>query len=40
MSIAPGYIAIDVCKHHLDIFDGTPRRIVNSGEAIAAWIGG
>lgn len=40
MNIAPGYIGIDVSKHHLDIFDGTPRRIVNSGEAIAAWIGG
>jgi transposase len=40
MTIAPGYIGIDVSKHHLDVFDGTPRRIANSGEAIAAWIRG
>lgn len=39
MIIAPGYIGIDVSKHHLDVFDGAPRRIANSGDAIAAWIG-
>jgi transposase len=40
MIIAPGFIGIDVSKHHLDIFDGTARRILNSAEAIAAWIEG
>lgn len=40
MNIAPGFIGIDVSKHHLDIFDGSAQRIANTGEAIAAWLGG
>jgi len=40
MNIAPGFIGIDVSKDHLDLFDGAARRITNSPEAIAAWVGG
>jgi transposase len=40
MIIAPGFIGIDVSKQHLDIFEGAARRILNSPEAIAAWVGG
>lgn len=40
MNIAPGFIGIDVSKHHLDLFEGTARRIPNSPEAIAAWVDG
>jgi transposase len=39
MIIAPGYIGIDISKDHLDIFDGTARRIANTPEAIAALVG-
>lgn len=38
MIIAPGFIGIDVSKHHLDIFDGTARRIANTAEAVAAYL--
>lgn len=38
MIIAPGYIGIDVSKDHLDIFDGSARRIGNTPEAIAALL--
>lgn len=40
MIIAPGFIGIDVSKDHLDIFDGTARRIANTAEAVAAYVGG
>lgn len=37
MIIHPGFIGIDVCKHHLDIFrDGRNERIANTARAIAA----
>jgi len=38
MIITPGFVGIDVSKHHLDIFDahiGKPERIDNSPEALA-----
>lgn len=38
MIIAPGFVGIDISKHHLDIFDaavGTPHRLANSAEALA-----
>lgn len=38
MNIAPGYIGIDISKDHLDVFDGTARRIANTPEAIAALL--
>ncbi|WP_248304588.1 transposase [Breoghania sp. L-A4] len=43
MRIHPGFIGIDVSKHHLDIFDGlydTHRRVDNTAEAIEAWLAG
>lgn len=40
MIISPGFIGIDVSKDHLDIFEGTARRIVNTTEAVAAWVAG
>lgn len=40
MIIAPGFIGIDVSKDHLDIFDGTPRRIANTAEAISTYAAG
>lgn len=40
MMITPGFIGIDVGKQHLDLFDGMARRILNTSEAIAAWVGG
>ena len=40
MIIAPGFIGIDVSKDHLDIFDGSARRIANTAEAIASWTDG
>lgn len=40
MIIAPGFIGIDVSKAHLDIFDGSARRIANTPEAIAHWLAG
>jgi transposase len=39
MSIHPGYIGIDVCKDHFDIFDpmhGRPERLPNNAEAAHA----
>lgn len=39
MIIAPGFVGIDISKHHLDIFDsarGTPERHANTPEAVAA----
>ena len=40
MIIAPGYIGIDICKTHLDIYDGRDRRIENTAAGIAAFVGG
>ncbi len=40
MIIAPGFIGIDVSKDHLDIFDGSARRIANTPAAIAGWLRG
>jgi transposase len=40
MMITPGFIGIDVGKQYLDLFDGMARRIPNTPEAIAAWVGG
>lgn len=38
MNIAPGYIGIDISKDHLDVFDGTSRRIANTAAAIAVLV--
>lgn len=38
MIIAPGYIGIDISKTHLDVYDGTARRILNTPDAIAALV--
>jgi transposase len=38
MTIAPGFVGIDVGKHYLDIFAERPIRIANSCEAIAGWL--
>lgn len=38
MNIAPGYIGIDISKDHLDVFDGTSRRIANSPQTIALLV--
>ena len=41
MIIAPGFIGIDVAKHHLDVFDpayGAPEHIANTDEALAPLI--
>lgn len=38
MIIAPGFVGIDISKHHLDIFDGAagrPERHANTPEAVA-----
>jgi transposase len=38
MIIAPGFVGIDISKHHLDIFDaatGMTHRLANSAEALA-----
>jgi transposase len=38
MIIAPGFVGIDISKHHLDIFDGaagSPERHANTPEAVA-----
>lgn len=40
MIIAPGFIGIDVSKDHLDIFDGSARRIANTAPAIAQYLSG
>jgi transposase len=47
MKIHPGFVGIDISKHHLDVFDGgvgTTRRFYNLPEAIdrliAGWNGG
>lgn len=42
MIIHPGYVGIDVSKHHLDVFDAVngARRIANTAEAIAALVAG
>jgi transposase len=46
MKIHPGFVGIDISKHHLDVFDGsvgTVRRIANLPDAIdflvAGWAG-
>src|SRR3954468_19711310 len=36
MMIAPGFVGIDVSKHHLDVFDAacdTPARLANTADA-------
>ena len=38
MIIAPGFVGIDVSKHHLDVFDAacaTPIRLANTAGAVA-----
>lgn len=43
MSIPPGFMGIDVSKHHLDIFDSSTNqttRIANTAEAVSALIAG
>lgn len=40
MIIAPGFIGIDVSKDHLDLFDGSARRIANEAAAIAQYLAG
>jgi transposase len=42
MIIHPGYVGIDVSKHHLDVFDAVngARRIANTAEAAAALAAG
>lgn len=37
MKIHPGFVGIDISKHHLDVFDGglgKPERLANAAEAI------
>lgn len=41
MIIAPGFIGIDVAKHHLDVFDaahGVPEHLANTAETLAPLI--
>jgi transposase len=41
MIITPGFIGIDISKHHLDLFDsgcGRSERVANGSEAIAALV--
>lgn len=41
MIIAPGFIGIDIAKHHLDVFDailGVPEHIPNTAETLAPLI--
>jgi transposase len=40
MIITPGFIGIDVSKDHLDIFDGSARRITNTSAAVAEYLCG
>jgi transposase len=42
MIIHPGYVGIDVSKHHLDVFDAVngARRIANTEEAVAQLVAG
>src|SRR5438552_796156 len=40
MIIAPGFVGIDVSKHHLDVFDAasdTPIRLANTAGAVAEF---
>jgi transposase len=41
MTIHPGFVGIDVSKHHLDIFeDGRSARFANTAESVAGLVGG
>jgi len=40
MNIHPGFVGIDVSKHHLDVFDGGRlERVANTQESVAALVG-
>src|SRR5215203_700407 len=40
MIIHPGFVGIDVSKHHLDVFhDGCAERFANTAESVAALVG-
>lgn len=40
MTIHPGFVGIDISKHHLDIFeDGRSERFANSAESVANLVG-
>jgi transposase len=40
MIIHPGYVGIDVSKHHLDVFEsGRTERVANTAEGVASLVG-
>lgn len=40
MTLASGFIGIDIGKHFLDVFADRPYRIANTDDAIATWVAG